>query len=1019
MSIQQIVKAVHDKGNEVMAPLTLEWRYAAGPAAAAHRPAPKAFKPLPPAAPLALTPRQKHWFSAEFAFPAAAFGLPLQGKQAYVYIFPMCPFTLWLDGRETYREEHAWYATGPIADPLVLSIEPGRMHKLLVCLEPQTPSHEFSAGTIQVKPLPCIETAVDVRAVACELEFAAGFARTAGERRLIDRAAAALDLSSLARHRWQPFLASAREMERLLQPFAGRAKEMTVHILGYSHIDMDWRWNHADTVACTRRDFKAVTQLLDDVPEMRFSMSQIPTYAIVRQKDPAVFAQVRRLIAQGRWENLAAAWVEGDLAMADGEAIARHMLYAADWSDRRLGSRAEILWVPDNFSHPGNMPQMARLGGCHTYFHWRCNPASPDNWPARVWRGADGTEVLAVSSAYGGSLLPGTEMYSLFHAPLQAQKLGLNTAHTVWGLGDHGGGLPRHLLTLFARYRNWPLMPAFRFSTAGDLVADLRKELHKLPHNTAETFPLFEGCFTTTRRMKWYNRKSEGALLTAEALAAIAGLDRNRKLRDAWKGVLFSQFHDILCGCAVGESYRDAFARGRGAIRTAEAVSRQACRALSGPPGNRLTVVNPLGFACGEIVRTPLPAAVRSLIDVDGKTVPIQRYGDECVFLAADLPAFSSKSYSLSAAPAAEAAASLSEDDRFFTVDTAHYQAKLNKASGVIGSFYDKGLQRELVGYGVPKHLSHVYSVRSELALNVFQVLQESHNDMTAWLIHDVKSEQSLLSGAKVRRVATGPVFTQFHVRHAFGASRIDEDIFFYHQLNRVDFHVQVDWHEKGSPQTGVPALKLSFATAATATTARFEGPYTIAEHPADGQERPTQKWTDVTGRDFGFTVYNDSTYGCDVLGPRLRLSLVRNAYNPEPDSDGGRHQMCFSFRPHGPRISNAQLVKNGLSFNRPPVAARSGPSACPCEPLISIDSSSSVVCTAARRAEHSDGLVVRLFETAGAPARVTVRAARNLHHAQEVNLIEDPISKDLLKAGGMVRLTLRPFEIKTLLLRR
>ncbi|MCX7887747.1 MAG: hypothetical protein N3B01_10925, partial [Verrucomicrobiae bacterium] len=70
----------------------------------------------------------------------------------------------------------------------------------------------------------------------------------------------------------------------------------------------------------------------------------------------------------------------------------------------------------------------------------------------------------------------------------------------------------------------------------------------------------------------------------------------------------------------------------------------------------------------------------------------------------------------------------------------------------------------------------------------------------------------------------------------------------------------------------------------------RFEQPFAIAERPADGQEQATQKWADLTGAEFGFTLLNNARYGCDALGGRLRLTLVRNSYDPDPDSDAGRH---------------------------------------------------------------------------------------------------------------------------------
>ena len=254
--------------------------------------------------------------------------------------------------------------------------------------------------------------------------------------------------------------------------------------------------------------------------------------------------------------------------------------------------------------------------------------------------------------------------------------------------------------------------------------------------------------------------------------------------------------------------------------------------------------------------------------------------------------------------------------------------------------------------------------------MNVFQVLDESPNDMSAWLINNIVREEHLLRGAKVELVETGPVFARFRVEHRFRSSKIEEDIVYYNDLSRVDFEAVIDWQEKGGPEVGVPQLSVSFAGNHSRSVARFEGPFCVTERPANGQEQPTQKWLDVAGRECGFTIYNDSRYGCNVLGNRARMTLLRNAYGPDEESDNGVHTVRFAFEPHGPKMPTSELVRRGMIFNRAPLTAvtRSGRAKLP--PGLQITGSASVVCTCLRRAEHSKGLILRLFEADGKRAR-------------------------------------------------
>ena len=361
--------------SELGAALPLQWRY----------------PPRTPARPLAARPAASwrvlerpdqeawhkngpNWFYADLTFPRSRYGLRLAGAEALCFVHGWMPFTLWIDGEEIWREDHAWKATGPIGDPLPLVVEPGRTHRLVLCVTPTELPNRHIAVNVQVVPRPCVEAQVDLEAAAAQLRFARALAATDAERALVEEAAGAVDVAAVRCRRWGAVRESTVRMEERLAPFAERARAVTVHLVGHAHIDMDWMWTWPDTVNCIRRDFRAVTELMAEFPELTFTHSQVPTYEVVRRADPDVFRKVRTRMAEGRWENAAGTWVEGDLNMADGESIARHMLYAADWTERRLDSKARVLWEPDTFGHPGNMPQLARLGEFECYFHMRCHP---------------------------------------------------------------------------------------------------------------------------------------------------------------------------------------------------------------------------------------------------------------------------------------------------------------------------------------------------------------------------------------------------------------------------------------------------------------------------------------------------------------------------------------------------------------------------------------------------------------------------------------------------------------------
>ena len=72
--------------------------------------------------------------------------------------------------------------------------------------------------------------------------------------------------------------------------------------------------------------------------------------------------------------------------------------------------------------------------------------------------------------------------------------------------------------------------------------------------------------------MKEYNRQNEALLTSAEkfsTLATMYGRSYNHALlNEAWKNVLFNQFHDILPGSGIRENYIDATERHKAAKKS-------------------------------------------------------------------------------------------------------------------------------------------------------------------------------------------------------------------------------------------------------------------------------------------------------------------------------------------------------------------------------------------------------------------------------------------------------------------
>ncbi|HJZ49441.1 MAG TPA: glycoside hydrolase family 38 C-terminal domain-containing protein, partial [Roseiflexaceae bacterium] len=691
--------------------------------------------------------------------------------------------------------------------------------------------------------------------------------------------------------------------------------------------------------------------------------------------------------------------------------------------------------APDTFGHAGNLPQLAASVGATRYYHHRANPGQADQWPAYWWEGQDGTRLLALSThTYNGDILA----RDLAEAAIKGLRHGLSHSLHFHGIGDHGGGPARQNMQALRRFQQRALLPSAQCSTLaayGDAV--LRSNV-RLPTYRGESSTIFEGCYTTHADTKRYNRQGENLLCTADTLAALAGHDRNDALRPAWRHVLFNQFHDILDGSAIHEAYvknAEDFAE---VAATAQATIDGALAALAqGIAHGQIAVTNPLGWEREDWVILPGyagPAPVW-LVGEHGHRTPGQRCESGLGFVAR-VPAFGTVGYRVATADPAPLPADLEAipafaptDSResnmltanaaeppYLLIETDIFRAYLRRDSGILVSFVDKRVSRELVGYGMRRGSDYLDSARPDLALHVLQLAEEHPHSMSAWHLDEVHTERSLLRGAQTRVVEAGSARLVIETRHQLRRSTIVQRTIFYRDLPRLDFETSVDWQELGNATEGVPNLKAAFTARLPESEAWFETPFAAVRRPCDGQEVPALRWADVGGAEYGIALLNDSKYGYDALGNRLRLTLLRSGYEPDAISDVGKHTIRYSLVPHPGDWRAAGVARLAAGFNQP-LLARLVSTAQPASAASStwrpeLRGAEAVLIACLKHA-HDGGRVVRLYESAGATCEVELRGLPGGARVWEANLVEDRL-RQLHAHNGAVRLAFQPWQVRT-----
>ncbi|MGH3201799.1 MAG: glycoside hydrolase family 38 C-terminal domain-containing protein [Streptosporangiaceae bacterium] len=268
-------------------------------------------------------------------------------------------------------------------------------------------------------------------------------------------------------------------------------------------------------------------------------------------------------------------------------------------------------------------------------------------------------------------------------------------------------------------------------------------------------------------------------------------------------------------------------------------------------------------------------------------------------------------------------------------------------------------------------------------------------------------------------------------VRRSFGAgraSRAIQRIRLRQGARRVEFETEVDWRESEK------LLKVAFPLDLRAEHSSAEMQFGHVRRPLHANtpwdaarfEVYAHRFVHVGEAGYGVAIANDATYGHDLSrGTRpdggttttVRLSLVRGPRFPDPRADHGRHRFGYVLAP-GADLTDA--VGEGYRANLP---VRRAPGSRAVPPVVAVDDggTGAVVVEAVKAADDRSGdLVMRLYEALGGRARATVTPGVAVTEVVETDLLERPVPAlpVMVAADGRFAVELRPFQIRTLVLR-
>jgi alpha-mannosidase len=815
-----------------------------------------------------------------------------------------------------------------------------------------------------------------------------------------------------------------------------RSKELKpcVTALGHSHIDMAWLWRLAHTRQKAARTFSTVLNLMRRYPEFQYMHSSPQLYKFLKDDYPEIYDQVKRRIAEGRWEITGGMWVEADTNLTGGESLIRQFLFGRRFIRDEFRQPTNILWLPDVFGYSAALPQIARKCGIRYFLTSKISWSQFNRFPYDTfrWRGIDGTEILThfittpdPSSwyyTYNGQLAP-AQVKGIWDN--YRQKEVNDNLLLLFGWGDGGGGPTQEMLEAARALKDVPGLPRLEIGSSEAYFAQLeaRLEGRSLPVWDGELYLEYHrGTYTSQGFIKRANRKAEILYHEAEWLSSLActlgaAADYPREdLNRGWERILLNQFHDILPGSSIREVYDDCrrdYARiyriGEEALGAARASLLSELQ-IDSPS---LVAFNSLSWDRSGLVELSWdPAFVSGNLPVQ----VIESDGEKKHLVELDaIPALGYAVVPYDGESEQEALLPDEEDAIFVTPDllqNANYRIRLNKA-GQIVSLYDRRSRREVLAEG-------------ERA-NVLLAFEDKPLNFDAWDIdiyyQDKQCELTDLVEAVVEE--TGPLRGVLRLSWRFGDSLITQRLTIYRRSPRIDFRTQVDWHESQV------LLKAAFPVAVRASRATYEVQFGSVERPTHWNtswdyarfEVPAHKWADLSEGGCGVALLNDCKYGCDIKGSTMRLTLIKSGIDPDPTADQGEHYFTYSLLPHQGDWRQGGVVKEAYDLNYPLHAALISsptdgrlPSTAR---FVGLECDHAIIETV-KKAEDSEAWIVRIYEYQQSRSQGNrLVFDRGLLQAYECNLVEEEEEEEEEDTPAVfdrdsLTFDLLPFEIKT-----
>lgn len=417
----------------------------------------------------------------------------------------------------------------------------------------------------------------------------------------------------------------------------------SMHVIPHTHWDREWYLTFEEFRIRLVDLIDNLLRIVDTDPEFRYFNLDGQTIVLEDYLEirPENEGRLRNYIREGRI-HVGPWYVLNDEFLVSGESTVRSLLIGHKIAEE-FGNVMKVGYLPDQFGHISQMPQILRQFGITTAIVGRGRQLTEGRKMEFIWESPDGAKVLSSLMAFwynNAQRFPSNTDEAVAYvehirdmmAPhaVTHQLLLMNGVDHLEPQGDLSEILGKVAERLKEDRIFISTLPGYMNAVRSEIQeSDLELETHPGELREDRHGSILAGTLSSRTYLKQANHKAETWLeMYAERLSSIAWMlgweYPSAFLTYAWKLLMQNHPHDSICGCSIDQVHDEMMPRFDRVCQIADEITHRAMYHITSKietNGDALVVLNTLNWPRTDRVRAdidfPLGDPVREQPSVD------------------------------------------------------------------------------------------------------------------------------------------------------------------------------------------------------------------------------------------------------------------------------------------------------------------------------------------------------------------------------------------------------------------